>query len=363
MSLSEWDKLGIIDREIKLYNYLSDKFDINFTFVTYGGAEDLNFSSKLKNIRVIPIYKYIKKPKNKYVQFFNSFFIPFKINYLLKDSDIYKTNQLYGSWVPIILKMRKNKPLIIRTGFDLLSFRIKENKNIIKLIFYYLLTQIAILTSSLYFVTSQADKEFLLKKFFWINKNKLEIKPNWITSANYYDIEKRQKDKILSVGRLENQKNFEGLIKEFAHTDFEIDIVGTGSLEEKLKSIAVNSKVKVNFLGLIHHEKLLELYNNYRYFVLYSSFEGHPKSLIEAMSRGCICFVNVDSNTSEVIKDKVNGFNINKLKNNLPESIKNLNNEKEFEIEISKNAYDFAKQKYSLDFLADIEKLDYEKII
>ena len=65
MSLSEWDKLGIIDREIKLYNHLSEKYNLNFTFVTYGDNEDLSFSYKLKNIDIIPIYNLLQKPKNK----------------------------------------------------------------------------------------------------------------------------------------------------------------------------------------------------------------------------------------------------------------------------------------------------------
>ncbi len=363
MSLSEWDKLGIIDREIKLYNHLSEKYNVNFTFVTYGDIEDLSFSYKLKNIDIIPIYNLLQKPKNKYIQFIKSFFIPFKIKNLLKDSDIYKTNQLYGSWVPIILKIIKNKPLIIRTGFDLLSFRIKEKKNIIKLAFYFLLTQAAALASSLYFVTTKNDKKFLLKNFIWFNKSKLQIIPNWITETDYSGPEQRKKNRILSVGRLEEQKNFDNLIKVFKDSNLEIDIVGTGSLEKKLKETAIESNVKVNFLGSINHEKLLEIYKDYRYFVLYSTFEGHPKSLLEAMSRGCICFVNVDTNTIEIIEDKVNGFDINKLQKSLPESIKNLNDQKEKQTYISKNAFKFTIENYSLEFIAEKEKLAYGSIL
>ena len=39
----------------------------------------------------------------------------------------------------------------------------------------------------------------------------------------------RYSNKVLCVGRLEYQKNFEYIINEFEGTDFEIDIVGKGS--------------------------------------------------------------------------------------------------------------------------------------
>ena len=37
-----------------------------------------------------------------------------------------------GSWIPIILKLLIKKPLIIRTGYDILEFSIKENKSLLK---------------------------------------------------------------------------------------------------------------------------------------------------------------------------------------------------------------------------------------
>ena len=60
-------------------------------------------------------------------------------------------------------------------------------------------------------------------------------------------IEERFSKKILSVGRLENQKNFEKLILLFKNPDYEIDIVGEGSLKADLINISKNNNVKVNF--------------------------------------------------------------------------------------------------------------------
>ena len=67
-----------------------------------------------------------------------------------------------------------------------------------------------------------------------------------------FDVSKilsRQKDRILSVGRLEAQKNYPLLIKSFENSDIEIDIVGSGSEKQKLKNLANSLNVNLNFLG------------------------------------------------------------------------------------------------------------------
>ena len=251
MSLEEWDKLRILDRETLVYRKLTKNEDVSFKFVTYGNENDLSYQEKLKNIEIIPIYKYLNKPDNKTLQLLQSFIAPFKLKKVIGDTDIYKTNQMYGSWFPITLKLIRNKPLIVRTGFDLYSFGKKQNKKNTKLFFYFILTQIAILFSSLYFVTSKTDHDYLLKKYLWLNKKKLKIRPNWVSETSYENIENRAADKVLSVGRLEGQKNMKGLIKEFRDSDIVIDIVGDGSEREDLKKLANELNVNVNFLGLV----------------------------------------------------------------------------------------------------------------
>ena len=46
LSLSDWAKSGLLDREVKFYNFLHDNYGINFTFVTFGDQNDLKFQDK-----------------------------------------------------------------------------------------------------------------------------------------------------------------------------------------------------------------------------------------------------------------------------------------------------------------------------
>ena len=103
-------------------------------------------------------------------------------------------------------------------------------------------------------------------------------------------------------------------------------------------------------------------------FSLFVNFEmGHYEWIVIWMT--IVKFDNLnecyDFFSDIIKKNNTNSMAYNQLGNVL--RLQNKNEESLISykkaIEISKNAYDFAKQKYSLDFLADIEKLDYEKII
>ena len=86
--------------------------------------------------------------------------------------------------------------------FILLVFH--EEKGNFKITSYFILTQIALFFSDLYSVTTELDKKFLISKFKF-TKNIL-LRPNFVLSNEIKPIEERFSKKILSVGRLENQK-------------------------------------------------------------------------------------------------------------------------------------------------------------
>ena len=60
VSLVTWSKQKILKREVKYYQELKKK-NYNITFVTYGGKDDLKFKKNLKNIKILPLFKNIKK--------------------------------------------------------------------------------------------------------------------------------------------------------------------------------------------------------------------------------------------------------------------------------------------------------------
>ena len=96
---------------------------------------------------------------------------------------------------------------------------------------------------------------------------------------------------IFAMGRFVPEKNFHALIEAFSNieqTDYKLVIAGDADIEDtysrKVKSMATENNVVLT--GFIKGSKLQTLLLNARLFVLPSSHEGLPISLLEAMSYG-----------------------------------------------------------------------------
>src|SRR3546814_20635536 len=62
-------------------------------------------------------------------------------------------------------------------------------------------------------------------------------------------------------------------------------MVGDGDLRATAEREAARRGVKARLHGNLPHQNLPEMINAGRIFVLPSSYEGHPKTLLEAMAR------------------------------------------------------------------------------
>lgn len=363
VSLRDWEELGLLDRELALYNSITKDNNIKFTFVTYGNDDEINILKENKNFEILPLGNYLNY-KNKYFRFILSLLIPFKLKKELKDIDILKTNQLMGSWIPIVLKYITKKPLIIRTGYDALDFAIKDKKSKFKIILYYFLTLLALKCSNMYFVTSKKDIENIKNRFKFFKIKNIYHRPNWVNiTDSKKKITERKKETLLAVGRLETQKNYINLLSNLSNSDLEIDIFGTGSLKEKVKNFANKNNLKLNLNENINHSKLMDLYEDYMFFVMYSNYEGHPKTLIEAMSKGCIPIILKNENNTEIIDHYENGILLDSEKDSIEKWIIHLiDNKKELE-RLSLNAVKFVKKHYSLSNAVITENKDYQSLV
>ncbi len=361
ISLVQWKESGLLDREIKLYKRLNKDYGINFTFVTYGDKSDYGILDDLSYINVVPVYESIKYDDSKFLRFFRSFFIPKKIKHKIKDAYILKTNQLLGSWVAIVAKYILKKPLIVRTGYDLLTFSKKNKKSKIKIFFYYLLTKLSVSSSNKYIVSSSTDYEYI-KSINSKNSNKIEIIRNWVNTAKVPEFNKRYIDKVISVGRLEKQKNYKLLIEKFKGSDLTIDLYGEGSMREELVQFAKKNSVNLNINTPISNKELIELLGKYKIFISTSIFEGSPKAILEAMSTGCVVFAKKNENVMEIIKNKENGFIFENQDEIIEEVVNIINNQNDWS-HISSNAVDKVSGKdFTLEGVVEKEFSIYKEL-
>tara|TARA_B100000900_G_scaffold416112_1_gene449185 strand:- start:10066 stop:11196 length:1131 start_codon:yes stop_codon:yes gene_type:complete len=363
-SLTTWHESGTIARELKFFKNITKNKDTSFTFFTYGDSSDIKLASEHNLYEVHPIYTTSKYLKNKLFRILLSFLIPFRIRNEIKNTDIVFQNQLLGCWIPILIKKIYKKPLIIRTGYDMLDFAKKEKKSSQIVFLYKILTNFAVKNCDYFTVTSRSD----LKRFK-INYPKYEhkflLRPNWVKLEQLNEFTSRHSNKVLAVGRLVYQKNFSFLISEFKNSknNLEIDVVGSGPDKEKLIAQAKKHNVSINFLGNLNNNELLKLYQDYKFFISTSLFEGNPKSLLEAMGSGCVVFASNINNHSEIITDNVNGFLFEIKDNHLLRKFELISKDDEILSKISTDAYKFISDVFSLNKSVDLFYKDFDKTL
>ena len=102
------------------------------------------------------------------------------------------------------------------------------------------------------------------------------------------------------MGELKRQKNYEKLINLFEGSEYTIKVIGSGSQKEELIKLAKEKNVNINFFGeKVDNDELQNIYKN-MFFLTTSMFEGNPKSVLEAMSGGCIVIAsNIENHTEQ----------------------------------------------------------------
>lgn len=142
------------------------------------------------------------------------------------------------------------------------------------------------------FQTSQAQQFYggsIAKKSVIIHNPLLKI-PNEILETKY---EERRKE-IVTVGRLNKQKNQQLLIEAFASlnkdiSDYTLIIYGEGPERDNLQKIIDEKELQQRvFLPGSTNDILCKI-KDATMFVLSSDFEGMPNALMEAMSLGIPC--------------------------------------------------------------------------
>ena len=120
---------------------------------------------------------------------------------------------------------------------------------------------------------------------------------------------------LVSCSWVRKVKRLDLIIDALSKVDFPVCWTHFGdgdemeNLKDKLNTFS-NDKVKINFVGSMSNEKVLEMYseNSYNAFINVSSSEGVPVSIMEAMSFGKIIIATDVGGTKEIVEDGLNGF-------------------------------------------------------
>ncbi|MCX9085633.1 MAG: glycosyltransferase family 4 protein [Candidatus Methanoperedens sp.] len=110
------------------------------------------------------------------------------------------------------------------------------------------------------------------------------------------------------VGRLIEEKRPDILLHLFLQfgdlsEKFYLIVVGDGKLREKLENLAEKYQLKnIRFFGAIEYSLMSKIIGCGDYYIMTSSYEGQPLTLLEAMSSGLPCIVS-DIPNLDIIED------------------------------------------------------------
>lgn len=354
-SLKKWKDIGILEREILPYFEMAKDFEKIFIF-SYGNKYDRAIVENLpKNIEIVFNNTFLPT-------FLYSIFLPVIHKNILRKVDILKTNQMDGSWPAIISKKLFGNKLIIRSGYEWLQYLENTNSSWWKRKSAYLIENYAYGNADKIIITSAGGKKFIIDKFS-INENKIEIIPNYIDTDKFkpFDI-KKESNKVIFVGRLEPVKNVINLVKALVNLNTKLTIVGEGSQKDILRKLTIESKLGVDFKGVISQNDLPSELNSNSIFILPSLSEGNPKSLLEAMSCGLACIGSDIDGITGIIRDKENGIICSTDVESINLAIKTLLEDSELRSKISKNARKSIEEGFGLHSVIEKELSVYKSI-
>ncbi|MDD4990311.1 MAG: glycosyltransferase family 4 protein [Candidatus Pacebacteria bacterium] len=356
VSLEKWAMIGNLEREIKPYSELSKQFE-KIYFFTYGSLSDLKFQTYFpQNAVILP-------KKWKIPACFYAFLLPFFYWHILKETDILKTNQMASAVPAVIVKILfRHKKLVLRTGYEWLSFLQKAKKAKWKRTIVFLWEKIAYKAANVIIFSSQQDREFAQKKFN-IPQRKTRFIPNYIDTDLFKpQAVEKEKGRLIFIGRLTKQKNITSLIESIAGLPVKLTIIGQGELKSELAELAKEKNAAVEFKDKVPNEQLPEILNKAEIFILSSFYEGCPKTLLEAMACSLPCIATNVEGIKEIIVHKENGFLCQTDSASIRTAILAVLNDKPLQEKLSKAARETILENFSLEKIIQQESALYFNI-
>ena len=197
-----------------------------------------------------------------------------------------------------------------------------------------------------------------------INREKIVIAPNNVDTELFKPAAEAKKDvDIICIGRLVPKKRHDLLLEALAETNYKIEIIGQGKMEQQLVNIADRISAEVVLVKRVENDMLPEHFNRSKIYVNIAAWEGHPKALIEAMSCGLACIGAKSPGIKNLIVDGQTGLLVEPEPKQIRSAIERLLADKQLREYLGKNAREYAVRHFSLDTVFEIYRQTCESLI
>lgn len=336
VGLGTWEKIGSLQRELKPYEeYARRGWKVKILTFDKNRIPDLP-----KGIEAV------RFPDRKLL-----WLLPFIQRKLGAWADIIKTNQSVHAYFYTRAARHWRKPILLRCGYVHGEFLETTGESAPKVRLYQFLEKRAFRSAD-HSEVPTADLHRWVTNKYNVSNNKMSVVPNFVNTDIFRPFSEviKKSNSVVSVGRLNKVKNYDLLIKACSEIpDCSLTIIGEGPERQNLADLAKELNENLDLPGNVPQETLSRLIQEHTVFATASSWEGHPKALIEAMASGMPC-LGVDApGIRGVINHGENGFMVKSLLTSLEEGLKELLQNPELRSKLSQEARKYVESRFSFD--------------
>lgn len=357
VSLKTWGDVGMLDREIALYRLMCRHMK-DVTFVTYGGASDLHYARRLDCISTVcnkwnlPEWLYILLISRVYPS-------------LWRGAVVVKSNQVQGADIALRAALHSGKRFIARCGYLYSEFMERQHGVDSAEARRARAFEQKIFTAADRVVVTAVPMRRAVIQRYQVPVERVKVIPNYVQTDLFRPNSNTPSHpmRICFVGRLDEQKNPFALLRAIKGLDVELLIVGTGSLENRLRTEAKVDRLPVRFLGNVPHSQLPEVLNSSTLFVLPSHYEGHPKTLLEAMACGVPVIGTNVTGIRELIAHGETGYLCDTSPEGISTAIQDVLADADLRARMGRNAREFVVEHFALEKIVKMELALLEELV
>ncbi len=357
VSLRAWDEGGLFEREVALYRRLRPRLRA-LTFVTYGDRRDLAYRDRLDGVEILcnadglPATEYARRLASR---------PPADPN----RPALLKSNQVWGAEIPLQAARRSGKPFLARCGYLFSDFMERQHGADSETAAQARDLEQTIFNMADRAIVTTPKMQRRLVEGYGVDKAKTQVVPNYVMTDVFKPdpaatVNPRQ---VCFVGRLNEQKNPFALIRAFRGLDARLAMAGAGALKVRLRREIRRDQLPVDLLGNLPHLELPGLLNQSALFALPSHYEGHPKTLLEAMACGRPIVATDVSGIREEIRHLENGVLCEPTEASLRQAIQRVLDDSDLATRIGRAARGHILERYGLDRIVEVELALYQSLL
>lgn len=314
LSLKDWDRLGLTDREWGIYERLAPHYG-RTVFVTYGGPEEAAIARRLSPGLVVVCNEAGLAPEAFEAQ------IPERVETALEGTKtvVVKTNQMEGgpAAVRITTHLRRagrRVGLVARGGFLWSRFVAAEHGAATPGARRAADIERELCRAADVVIASSPEMADDLTWRYALPHERAVVVPNYVVAEIPAPFQDREGFAIMYAGQLVARKRVDVLIHAAARlpepkrSQVVLWIVGDGPEEDRLRQLAAGCGVETRFEPRLPHRQLLERMARCTIYAQASRLEGHPKTVIEAMAIGAPVVVADGPGLADVVTHCVTGM-------------------------------------------------------